>query len=685
LLAALLVLVFLAYSNSFGAPFLLDNEEIILHDARVHTVSSVQLHRILTQQYWETATTGLYRPLTTLSYLFNYAVLGNANNPEGYHWLNLLLHLANIAMVYILGLAIFENVSIALLVSAIWGLHPIHTEAVTNIVGRADLLVAFGTLAALLAHRQAAASTGARRAAWFGAVLLAAAIAAFSKESGVVVIAVLVLYDVVFAHGTPWSTRLTGYAAAALPCALYFYARAQVLANAPYLPTAYVDNPMLGTDFWTARWTAVKILGKYFQLLVWPAQLSYDYSYNEIPLFAWFSAGWEDTKAVVALLGCIAVAAAAVWAWRRNRPVFFGIAFFAVTFAPASNLPIVIGSMLGERLMYLPAVGFAICAAAALWALWRRVPANQPTYRYTAWAVLGILLTASLARTYDRNGDWLDAHRFWRTGAEASPNSVRTNMNVVTNTAGLTQEDWDRGIQAAGRALAILDKLPDDKSHGQPFRDAGMFYREVGERLASKQPAGVASAGTTPEYWYRLSLNALLRSEKIELAFDEAYRAENARRGRPGLTAMPSKVYLELGRTYMRLNDPGRALAAFERGRVLESSPVMLEELAEAYRQSGDLHAAIIALEESYTVDSNRPVLGKLVDLYGKIDPNGCSVAHQGGGSALNPDCPGVHADICLASRNIMGTYVRRGQTFEAEAVRKRAVEYLGCAPELLR
>src|SRR5262249_58273420 len=128
--------------------------EIILQDPRVHEASSTQLHRILTQQYWETSTTGLYRPITTLSYLLNYAILGGGADPSGYHWLNLLLHLTNVALVYLLGVAIFERVPAAILMSALWGLHPVQSEVVTNIVGRADLLGGLSVLSALLCHRQ---------------------------------------------------------------------------------------------------------------------------------------------------------------------------------------------------------------------------------------------------------------------------------------------------------------------------------------------------------------------------------------------------------------------------------------------------------------------------------------------------------------------------------------------------
>ena len=670
--AAVLLLAFFAYSNTFGVGFFLDNEEIILKDPRVHSLSSVQLHRILTQQYWETATTGLYRPLTTLSYLFNYAILGNSANPEGYHWVNLLLHLANTCLVYLLGMAIFAHAPRAALLSALWALHPAHTEAVTNIVGRADLLVAFGVLGALLCHRNALTSGGRQRAIWIAGVVLASSAGVFAKESGVVAMCVLAVWDLTFGGSVSWRLRAAGYIAAVVPCAAYLYARARVLANSPFLPTAYTDNPLLGADFWTARLTAIKIIGKYLLLLLWPAQLSYDYSYNEIPPGA-------DVQAVCCLLGCIAAAGLALWCWRRHPAVSFAIAFAAITFAPVSNLAVIIGTPMGDRFLYLPAIGVM---AIAVWAAWRwQVFARN---RNAAVALTGVILIALLARTYARNGDWLDQHRFWRTGVEAAPGSYKTHINVATTTAFLTSDDWDRAIREADRALAILDPLPDSKNTGRAYRDAGTIYREVGERIASKNPAGTASAGTTPEFWYRKSLGAVLRSEKIELAFDANYREENARRGRPGLSAMPSRLYLEMGRTYMRLNDLGHALSAFERGLALEAAPELLEEAAAAYQQAGDLHLAAIALEESYTVDSNRPVLGKLVDLYAQMDPAGCAVSREAGQSALNPDCPLVHRDICAASRSIAQTYANRGQPFEAGAVRKRAIEYLGCAAELV-
>jgi hypothetical protein len=683
-LSAVIGLVFLAYGNSFHTPFLLDNEEAILKDARVHAVTQVQIHRILTQQYWETASTGLYRPLTTLSFLFNYAVLGDGADPYGYHCFNFTLHVINIVLVYALGLALFDWVPAALLLSAFWGLHPVLTEAITNIVGRSDMLVAFSVLTALLCHRRALGAAGWRKVAWLGAVALVTAVGVFSKESAVVVVAVFAIYDLTYGRSAKWLARIPSYAAAAIPCLIYLYVRAQVLGNAPVLPTPFYENPLLGADFWTARMTAIKTIGEYFGLLVWPAKLSWDYGYNAVPLFDWRLGSWEDLKAVFSLLGCVACVVAALLSRRTRMPVFFAVAFFSVTLSPTSNLAILIGATMGERFLYLPSVGFAVGVVWALIALWRRLPDAQPTYRYVAGGLVGVALIGFAARTHERNGDWNDPQRFWLSGPVAAPGSYKTNMAAAANTFILSGADAQRSIGYAERALAILDGLPDAENSPSAYRDAGIFFRNLGDRVANRNGTG-KPPGPDATAWYRKSVEALLRSERLELAFDARYREENLRHGKSAVTSLPSKLYLELGRAYMQLGDTPHAIAAFERGRALESAPELLEELGAAYRASGEPRKAAMALVEALAMDPSRGTLaGQLVELYGRIDPGGCSVTRQGGVPALNPDCPLVHGDICAASRNVIGNYRRRGQDFEAGSIRSVAEQDLGCAAELL-
>ena len=679
LLAGVIVFTFIAYSNSFHTLFLFDNDQVILKDTRIQAVTSDNIRRILTHSYWEANPSGLYRPLTTLSYLLNYAVLGNGASPVGYHWFNLILHFINIGLVYALGLAIFEQIPAALLLSALWGLHPVQTEAVTNIVGRADLLAGFSVLAAVLCYRKAVQSSGARYVVWLAAIMLAVTAGMFSKENAIVAVGVIALYDLTFVRGVSWRSRIPGYVAVAVPCLAFLYVRALVIANAPFVPLPFIDNPLIGAGFWTARITAVKVIGRYFQLLVWPARLSFDYSYNAIPLFGWKLSGWEDWKAVFALIACSAAAVAAIFAWRRNKSVFFGIAFFFIALAPASNLVILIGSIMGERFLYLPSVGFAVIVVWAFYAIRERLRAKtrqaESLSHHTSGVVfstaVGVILIAFAVRTYDRNLDWQDQQRFWRSAVEAAPGSYKAHIGAISNQLQVTQQDWQRSLGDVSRALATLDGLSDVQNAANAYCDAGIFYRSLGDKVKSKTEAAD---------WYRKSLEALLRSEKILLAQDDKYREENARRGKPGLTFIPSVLYLELGRTYSRLSEPRKAIEAFERGRSLESDPDVLEELASAYRAAGDLRKAALALVEAMSVDPSRAQLSsKLVELYGEIDPHGCAVMRQGGSASINVNCPLVHGDLCAASRNVTGHFLRRGQKLEAAAIRRIAVQELGC------
>ncbi|MGO4880610.1 MAG: glycosyltransferase family 39 protein [Bryobacteraceae bacterium] len=684
-LAAVIGVTLLAYINSFHAPFLVDNVAVILGDSRIRAVTPENLHRILTFTYWEVYGTGLYRPLTTLSFLLNYAVFGNAADPYGYHCLNFLLHAVNIALVYALGLAIFKRTPAAVLLSALWGLAPVLTESVTSIVGRSDLLAAFAVLAGLLCHRKAVEAMGARKGAWLAALGLAAAVGIFSKESAIVLLAVLAIYDVTYGRAASWRSRIPSYAVAAVPCLVYLYVRSLVIANVPHMDSPFYENPLLGAGFWTARMTAIKAMGRYLGLLVWPAHLSWDYGYNAVPLFGWRMSNWEDWQAIVALAGCAAAASIAARAWRTRKPLLFGIAFFFATMFPTSNLLVTIGATMAERFLYLPAVGFAVAAVWVLDALWRRLPAGPPAYRKVARAAVAILLIALAGRTYARNGDWLDPRQFWLSAAAAAPGSYKTNMAAATSIPLDTSQDVARSLNYADRALAIVDGLPDSENSPGAYQDAGILYLRLGDKVASGGAAAKPSARPDAPYWYRKSLTALLRSERIALLWDARYRAGNAGRGDQALTSLPSDLYLELGRAYLRLRDTPHALAAFERGRTLESTPELLGELASLYRANGEPHKAALALMESLAANAGQPEVGPmLVNLYQQIDPQGCAVSRQDGMPVLNPDCPLVHNDICTATRNLIGNYLRKGQQFEADSVRGLAERDLGCAPNFL-
>ena len=435
-LLALGGLVLVAYSSSFQAALTFDNASAIGEDPRIRAATAENIESILKGRYWygageRAATTPWYRPLTTFSYLVNYAVLGNGPRPAGYHWVNLALDEVNVALVYALGILVLGASAPAWALAAIWGLHPLLTEAVTNIVGRADLLAAFGVLAGLLCHVKAVSAAGRRRVAWLAGLAGAQAIGLFSKENAAVLPGIMLLYDLTWPERATWRRRAAAYAAVALPIAAYLYLRSGLHWHAVIEVT---ENPLVSSGFWTARLTAVKVIGKYLWLFVWPARLSADYTYNSIPLFGWRMWNWEDAKAAAALAVCLGAALLAILLavrWRRTgRPLLFFLVFFFVALSPTSNLIVLVGSTMAERFMYLPSVGLAGCAVAAVYALGRRHFPNRPAAVRVAWAALGLVCLAFTARTYARNFDWQDERSLWASTVEVCPGSARAHYNL---------------------------------------------------------------------------------------------------------------------------------------------------------------------------------------------------------------------------------------------------------------
>jgi hypothetical protein len=331
--AALLlgVIAWATYANSFATDFVLDSRAIIVNAQRVHAATVNNLVQIISQDYWApTWVSGAYRPVTTLSYLVNYAILGNADRPAGYHAINLALHWANALLVYLALRALSVRFTPSLFAAAFFTTHPVTTEAVTNIVGRADLLAAASVLLGLLFYIKAQHKAGRRKLLKLLTLALVTTFGLFCKETALVIVGVLILFDLTF--NFEGLTSLAGCAARvaqfasrnwivlALPLAVFWAARRWVYSSVAPAAVYFTESPLIATDFWTARLTAVKILGKYLWLLLWPQRLCCDYSVDQVPLFGWRLNSWEDWQALVALavLTLIVLLAFALF---RRRPL----------------------------------------------------------------------------------------------------------------------------------------------------------------------------------------------------------------------------------------------------------------------------------------------------------------------------------------------------------------------------
>ena len=588
-IAALWLLALIAYSNSFEGGFVFDNAPILQNDPRIRAMDAENIRLIFTKEYWfDSATTGLYRPMTTLSYLFNYAALGNGPHPAGYHALNLALHGLNVALVYALGLAILGDGFPALALAALWAVHPALVESVTNIVGRADLLAGLGVLAGLLSYVRLRLATGGRRIAWLAVLVGAQTVALFSKESGAVLPFLLLLYDFTWPRAETWRRRVGAYAALMVPFGAFFYLRWQLHSQ---MVVPFAENPLIGAGFWTPRMTAVKVVGKFLWLFIWPARLTADYSFHAVPLFGWRPWEWEDAKAVLALAATAGLILVAVRFRRRNRPLFFLLGFFLVALAPVSNLVIPIGSIMAERFLYLPSVGLAGCAVVVAGEIARRAGLRWTGLK---WVALGLACLGFGLRTYARNFDWRDDESLWTSAITAYPEAARPYNNL--GNVLLARSDLPG---AAAQFEAALRIRPD---YAEAHYNLGKTLAQMPGRLPEAIAEYEAALRDRPDYspklhytYAHVSLgNALLRMPGRVPEAIEQY--EQALKLDPNIAEAHYDLGTALARTPGRIPDavaewqaalriqPDLAEAHYNLGIVYAQSPDRLEDAIAEYQ-----------------------------------------------------------------------------------------------------
>ncbi|MGH9868357.1 MAG: hypothetical protein ACREAA_09365, partial [Candidatus Polarisedimenticolia bacterium] len=177
------------YLNTFGNGFVFDDLDVIVRNPLVAGEQAGDLARTFSTHYWHHVRDygNLYRPLTILSYAANHAVSGL--EPWSYHAVNLALHALASALVVVLAVALGLPVGAAAAAGLLFAAHPVHTEAVAGVVGRAELLAACAVLGAWCLHL---GGSGIRRALGVGLLF---ALGLFSKENAAVLPALLLAGD----------------------------------------------------------------------------------------------------------------------------------------------------------------------------------------------------------------------------------------------------------------------------------------------------------------------------------------------------------------------------------------------------------------------------------------------------------------------------------------------------------
>jgi protein O-mannosyl-transferase len=429
----LVAVAILVYINVMLNSFTLDDNIYVLSSSAVTSFNVKGL-------FQPVAYNNIFRPLTFASFAVEWILHGP--KPIGFIVVDLLLNATAVLLLYFVLRTLLENTPqgelVAWVAALIFAVHPIHTEAVASISNRSEPLAAALLFAAWLFHLR---EKPVLAVVFFGLALL-------SKESAVVFLPLVLAGD--YARGKMQS--LVKYGSLAVTTVLYLALLWKVQGGRFGAPNvSFLDNPLGRLPASLRISNALRIIWKYVALLVYPAHLSSDYSYNAITLYA----GWKH--ALPALMATLALGGFGAWAfWTKRRDWFLAVAIFFFAFAVTCNILVPTGTILGERLMYLPSVGF--CLFVAL--MWVRLANRQ---QKLAWAVLAILVVLLGARTVTRNRDWRDNYSLFSADVNSSPGSAKLHSNLGGQY--MYQGRLDDASRELHTAIGIYADLPDAEGY----------------------------------------------------------------------------------------------------------------------------------------------------------------------------------------------------------------------------
>jgi len=490
------------YANSLDGALVFDDTNAIVRNAAVRDGNVATI--FARPSWWAEGHGRGWRPVTTLSFALNHALHGLS--PRGYHVANVALHAGASALILAVLTRVTGDPVLSTVAALLFAAHPIHTEAVASVVGRAELLAAAGFFLAWLLFLRA--DTG-RHVRPFESVAVVVFFAAMlAKENAVTLLPLLILCDLLYpgAAGTgPLAVRAHArrYLALAVAAIVFVLLRASVIGpNPPGIDR--LDNPLVVLPIGERMLTASKVVGLYAWRLLVPLRLAADYSFEQIaPARSPLDGGFLGGLAVL-----VAVPALAWWARKKTPALALGAGMLVLTFSLVSNLVFPIGTIMAERLLYLPSAGFCLMMAVVLMSLARvrktapksRRPVVGRTPPPAARATLAAAFPARLAlpvavlivlygvRTWSRNVVWRDPLTFFTTMVADAPLSARSHRELgnVLAAAGRVDEArraFERSLAIKPGDAATLYNLGNALSQAARYDEAVRVYEQA---LAAK-------------------------------------------------------------------------------------------------------------------------------------------------------------------------------------------------------
>jgi tetratricopeptide (TPR) repeat protein len=514
--------------------------------------------------------------------------------------------------------------SVSLWATLLYCVHPLHTEAVSNIKGRDEIAVMLFSCLTLwmsvLYFRQ-------KKSQWLLLSSLVFFLALLSKENGFMFLAIVPM-TIYFFHEINLKKDIFSLVsimtALIIPAAIWWwirkmYTQAGVTTESPEI----LNNPFLYVQGDERYATIFLTFLYYIKLLFIPHPLTHDYYYNQIPYVH-----FNDMRVIFSVVLHVFIILWAISGIKKKSVLSFAILFYFITFFIVSNLLFTVGVLMNERFLFMSSLGF--CLGIAYW-LVSISKKNESLQQFVSAAVIVVLILFSI-KTFSRNFDWKDNLTLFLNDERWSPNSAKIQTSCggdLTKEADkqpdslLRKEYLQRAITHLEKALAIYPTHSNAwlllgnaryKLNNDPLEVIPIYLRAKETRIGPYYDASfnlgcVYSSANQPQNAIDQFQQAWsIKPDIYETAFNLGDNYAKTNRGdsallwfNKALQLNPSipDVYYQMGKTYGRLlNNLPEAINWIKKAK--EKNPkieLYYEDLGVAYGLMGQIDNVIAEME----------------------------------------------------------------------------------------
>jgi tetratricopeptide (TPR) repeat protein len=605
-LALMYILIFaiacIPYLNAINNEYTLDDSIVFTSNQFVlegiSGIKDIMTHDTFSGFFGRESTAlagGRYRPLSLVTFAIEYSLFGRA--PHLSHFINILLYAFAGFLLFQLLRKMFSssNLIIPFAITILYIAHPIHTEAVTNIKGRDEILsFLFLVYSINILYRFLINN----KIYLYLISLTLFFISLLSKENAITFIVIIPM--ILFFFSDYKMKRILAVSSGYLCIAgVFLLMRNHFAAGTGSDVTEILNNSFAGAS-WDQKYASIAdIMNRYFLILILPYPLSFDYSYNQIPLIH-----FTHWRAIAGVLVNISLLTYAILNFRKKDVLAFCILFYYISISIVSNVFFPVGTSMSERFLFTPSLAFSI-AVVFLMVKFFKMDALKKFSGFFVDRNFSILLITLLiiysSIVYARNPDWKNNFTLFTHDVENSPESVKALIGAGGEYIARANKQKDSQLKTADlkAAISYLNKAVEIYPK---YSNAWM--------LLGNAHFGLYSSADTAIYYYRkaiaetpsygdayYNIGYLLTGKKNEEAID-AFRQV--------LRANPKhlEALYHMAICYKNLHQPDSALFVLGKLKSIKNNMVKAYQLSGLiYGESGRLEEAALNLRKAVELD----------------------------------------------------------------------------------